>query len=382
MRRWLCGVALLAACGGDDGDWLVDPHVIVQGVGTNEQDCRTLICPHNENTELIEFDDALYLVHRTARSQVLGPNSSLRVSRSDDGGVTWDLLSIIEAPQPPGSVELPGDEGRDLRDPTFYVVDGKLTIKALTRLPVNSTRDSNVDTITVSMTSEDGGLTWGPFVPIAPVTWSFWRVEEHEGSYYSAAYEDGDLSVVLYTSPDGVTWTAGPEIYGIAEDTPLETELVFMPSGRMMALVRMDGTDDELLGDMGRLRTAVCWSEPPYSTFDCPQVLDGQRLDGPAHFWHDGRLFVLARKHLPEFDRKRTSLFEIGGELEGGPITITEHGELPSAGDTAYAGYADLDEDHGVVTWYSSDIPDDQSWVLAIFLPSDIWQATIDFGRL
>jgi hypothetical protein len=383
MRRAAVLCSLLAACGGDDGDWLVDAHVLVQGVGTNETDCLTKICPHNENTDLLAYDGAIYLVHRTAISQVLGPNSSMLIYRSDDGGQTFDELARILAPQPPGSVELPGDMGRDLRDPSLFVMpDGKLALKALTRIPFNSTRDSGVDTITVVSVSPDKGHTWGPLTPAAPTTWSFWRVREHDGSYYSAAYEDGDLSVHLFASPDGATWTDTGTIYDVAEDTPLETELVFMPSGRLLALVRMDGTDDELLGDMGRLRTAVCWAEPPYDAWDCPQTLDGERLDGPVAFWHGDRLFVVARKHLSTFDQKRTDLFELGGALDGGPLTITDLGELPSAGDTAYAGYADIDADHGLVTWYSSSIPDDQSWALAIFLPADIWQAEIDFTRL
>ena len=61
--------------------------------------------------------------------------------------------------------------------------------------------------------------------------------------------------------PTARRWTAGPAIYGVSADTPLETELIFTPSGkRMLALVRIDGTDDELLGNTGRLRTKVCWA--------------------------------------------------------------------------------------------------------------------------
>jgi hypothetical protein len=70
-------------------------------------------------------------------------------------------------------------------------------------------------------------------------------------------------------------------VYGASEDTPLETELVFTPSGKLLALVRMDGAGDELLGDVGRLRTKVCWADAPYATFTCPDELVGQRLDGP-----------------------------------------------------------------------------------------------------
>jgi hypothetical protein len=59
----------------------------------------------------------------------------------------------------------------------------------------------------------------------------------------------------------------------------------------------MDGTDAELLGDQGRLRTKVCWSDPPYASFSCPSEFDGQRLDGPVSFFWSGRIFVIARKH-------------------------------------------------------------------------------------
>jgi len=374
MRHLIVAAALLvAACGGDDPPALItDAHVIVNGLDVENMACRDAICPHNENTDLINYDGAIYLVHRTAISQVLGPNSSLRILRSDDDGATWDLLAV-----------LPAIDDRDLRDPHFYVIDGNLAIKALTRLAINSTRDSNVDTISVGTVSTDGGTTWSPLAPIGPATWSFWRIQEHAGTYYTAAYEDGDLSVKLFTSTDGTTWDPGAVIFDISEDTPLETELTFMPSGKLMALVRVDGTDDELLGAEGRLRTIVCWADPPYDNFDCPQTLDGQRFDGPLTFWHGDRLFELARKHLPGgADKKRTALYELGGDLDGGPITVTELAELPSAGDTAYAGQASIDDDHVLVTWYSSDVVDDQSWVLAIFLPADIWQATIDFSAL
>jgi len=374
-------VAISAACT-DNGaqTWLGHPQVLVQGLGVLEDNCRDYICRHNENTDLTTYDGAIYLVHRTALSQILGPNSALRVSRSTDGGKSFTTLAIVKAPT---ADTYPALGDRDLRDPSFDVIDGKLAMKALVRLPKSTPRDSDVDTITVGTVSSDGGTTWSSLAPIAPATWSFWRIKVHDGVHYSAAYEDGDKSVKLFSSPDGKTWTAGAQIYGVAEDTPLETELVFMPSGRMLALVRVDGSDDELLGNVGRLRTIVCWAQPPYTSFACPQTFDGQRLDGPVAFFHDDRLFVVARKHFIEpQDRKRTSLFELGGELEGGPLTIAEIGELPSAGDTAYAGVADVDPDHVLVTWYSSSISKDGPWAREILEASDIWQTTLDMRRL
>src|SRR4029079_11001037 len=152
------------------------------------------------------------------RSQVLGPNSALHVYRSDDGK-SYSPYAIIQAPS-----------DRDIRDPSFYVVGSELFIKTITRLPVNSVRDSNVDSITM-MTRSSDGKNWAPLANISPEQWGFWRVKDNAGVYYSAAYADGDTSVSLFSSTDGVKWNQGAQIYGIAADTPVETELVFMPSG-------------------------------------------------------------------------------------------------------------------------------------------------------
>jgi len=334
-------------------------------------DCRTNYCRHNENTDMIAWNGGIWLVHRTAISQQLGPNSALHVYESTDHGKTFQQKALIPAPT-----------DRDIRDPAFFIVGGKLYMKALERLP-NTTmaRDTGVDTMSVVKTSADGA-TWTPDTVVAPHGWSFWRVKENAGVYYSAAYQDGDLQVVLYHSTDGLTWTAGPQIYGVSADTPLETELTFMPSGKLLALVRMDGDDDELLGDVEPLRTKICWSDPPYSSFSCPQEFDTERLDGPLSFFWQGRLFVIARKHLVGTGKKRTSLFEIGGALEGGPLTIKEWGQLPSAGDTSYAGIAMSDPAHAVTSWYSGDLALDQPWVTGMFAPTSIWLGTIDFSKL
>src|SRR5215471_11427657 len=100
-------LALALACGTDTGEdssaycdidghppWLVESSVLVHGVGvgTGATDCRDGICRHNENTDLIRWKGAIYLVHRTALSQVLGPNSSLHIYRSDNEGSTFSEI--------------------------------------------------------------------------------------------------------------------------------------------------------------------------------------------------------------------------------------------------------------------------------------------------
>jgi hypothetical protein len=117
--------------------WLQDARIVVAGNVCN-QDCRTGVCKHNENTDLTRWRGAIYFVPRTAGSQVLGPNSSLRVHRSGDAGRSLKLAAIIPAPL-----------GRDIRDPCFYTVGGRLFIKAITRLPGFALRDADAGSITV-----------------------------------------------------------------------------------------------------------------------------------------------------------------------------------------------------------------------------------------
>src|SRR5262252_5467719 len=112
--KWALLGCLLAGCGGPT--WLQNARILVSSTATN--DCRTMICRHNENTDLIVWNGALWLVHRTAQSQVLGPNSSLHVYQSTDGGQHFVDVATIPAPA-----------DRDLRDPHFFVVGPALHIK-------------------------------------------------------------------------------------------------------------------------------------------------------------------------------------------------------------------------------------------------------------
>ena len=124
-------------------------------------DCRSQICRHNENTDMIVWGGGIYLVHRTAVSQTLGPDSALHVYRSSDGGMTFTETARIPAPV-----------DRDLRDPAFFQVGGELYMKAITRLPVDSSRDSNVDSISV-VTHTSDGASWAPLATPGPSNTAF-----------------------------------------------------------------------------------------------------------------------------------------------------------------------------------------------------------------
>ena len=353
--------------------WLDDAHVLTHGVGVKNTNCRADICQHNENVDVTTWNGAIWLVHRTAQSQILGPNCSWFVYRSTDKGQTFQRVA-----------HLLGPTDRDLRDPHFYTVGNELYIFGGTRLPGVADFDQGIDAIETAYKTSDG-TNWQNLGNIGAEMWTFWRAKQSGTTWYQAAYHDGDTQVTLFSSADGVTWAQGPDVWVDPTSHQEETELVFMPTGVLLALVRVDGNGAEALGDAGPLRERFCWSMPPYSSFSCPQELMGVRWDGPLAFFWNQRLFVVARKHRQSDNppHKRTALYEITGDfLHAGTIGYKEWGELPSAGDTAYAGFAPVDDHRVVVAWYSGDITRDDPWIVGQISETDIWQAFIDFSKL
>jgi hypothetical protein len=51
-------------------------------------------------------------------------------------------------------------------------------------------------------------------------------------------------------------------------------------------------------------------------------------------------------------------------------------------GDTSYAGVAPLGGSRFLVTWYSSPLAGDPSWLAGFQGQTDIWQATLDLAKL
>lgn len=99
----------------------------------------------------------------------------------------------------------------------------------------------------------------------------------------------------------------------------------------------------------------------------------------------DGRVFAVARHQPPPrgpltrlggcFSRKRTALYRVE------PERLVHLSDLPSAGDTSYAGVARLGDDL-YVDYYTSRIDRDYPWLLGMFLPTSIRMARIPAAAL
>jgi hypothetical protein len=317
---------------------------------------------HNSNTDMIRWHEDLLLVHAASPYHLGTPRSRLLVKRSADGR-RWETLARLQIP------------GHDIRDPKLAVVDGRLFLYALSNEGVMAR-----PVRTVLATSEDG-RTWTDFQPVGPEGWLFWRPKQHDGAWYVSAYWHEHGESILLRSEDGRAWSRVSVIHrGDGND---ETAIEFLPDGRLLATARLEVTPDRVLGNADAC-TLLAVSEPPYErwTTHRSQVT---RLDGPLLFSHAGRVFAVARQQPGprgpltrlggSLSRKRTAVFLVE------PERLVWLSDLPSAGDTSYAG-AVAHDGHLRVEYYTSRIDRDYPWLLGMFLPTEIRMARIPLDAL
>jgi hypothetical protein len=274
--------------------------------------------PHNAFTDLARWNDGWWCTFREGDGHVSG-DGALRVIVSDDGD-SWESAARITA------------DGLDLRDPKISVTaDNMLMLLAGERHRTGETWANS----SLTWFSQDGRTWHGPWRVAAPGVW-LWRVTWTSGLAWGFGYgcqPQGFLR--LYQSRCGRRFDAiEPDAF--TGGYPNETKLVFRASGEALCLLRMDGEDaNARLGE----------AEPPWTDWRWRDL--GVRIGGPEMIeLPDGRLIVCGRLYD---ERIRTSLLW----LDGAEATLTEAVELPSAGDTSYAGMV-WHEDLLWVSYYST----------------------------
>jgi len=317
---------------------------------------------HNANTDLTFWDGAFYLCHQTSPYHLGSTRSRMLLWRSDDARA-WALVREFKA------------ENGEYRDPTFAQINGKLYLYLLPN------RERNPEPFTTAWSSSEDGVSWKPFVEIDHPGWLYWRPKSIDGkTWYVTAYWHNHGKSALLKSSDGENWEMISQIWqGERND---ETDFEFMADGRIVSTARLEG-NGTWRGDR-KGSTLISLSEPPYKVWTHARS-HVTRLDGPCLFPYNGRVYAVGRYQssffplLVEqgglFSRKRTSLFHLD---EGGLTHLTD---LPSAGDTSYAGVA-LRNDELYVSYYTSDVKEDPPWVLGMFRPSAIKMARISLPAM
>ncbi len=319
---------------------------------------------HNSNTDLIEWSGQLYLIHASAPFHFASADTYLSLKRSSDNGHTWEEVTRF------------GFQGEDIRDPKFAVIGGQLFIYALKNV------DFAAEPYATVFSSSADGKTWSPFETVQPEGWLFWRPKTlDQRTWYVPAYWHEHGKSALLSSTDGKQWNIVSQIY--EGDRNDETDVEFQPGGSLISTARLEFSDD-YLGDQ-RGATLLSTSVAPYTQWVTHTKSLVTRLDGPALFSYNGNTYAVGR-YQPELawpfaqqgsilSRKRTALFQVKPD---GLIYLTD---LPSAGDTSYAGVVQRGEDL-YVDYYTSDVNRDWFWLMGMVSPSEIRMARVNLPAL
>jgi hypothetical protein len=319
---------------------------------------------HNSNTDMILWRGDFLLVHDARPFHFGSPSARLVIRRSRDGH-HWEELARLAVP------------GKDIRDPKLAVIGGKLFLYALPNDGRMATPEGTV------LATSDDAIHWTPFEAIQPEGWLFWRPKTNDGgaTWYVPAYWHAHGKSILLRSTDGRAWQ---QVSGIHEgDGNDETDIEFLPDGRLLATARLEITPDTVLGNYDG-QTAIAVAEPPFTTWTTARSRL-TRLDGPNLFALDGTIFAVAR-YQPEpngfvtrmggiLSRKRTSLYRVE------PDRLVRLSDLPSSADTSYAGVV-VRDGALFVDYYTSRIDRDWPWLFGMLSRSEIRMARIPLDAL
>jgi hypothetical protein len=143
----------------------------------------------------------------------------------------------------------------------------------------------------------------------------------------------------------------------------------------------LEGSAD-IIGDNSG-STLITIANKPYTNWNGVKS-SLTRLDGPVLFSQEGNIYAVGR-FQPKFglvtkqgavlSRKRTSIFLVQEEK------LTWLSDLPSAGDTSYAGIS-IKDNYLYVCYYTNNIKRDYPWLIGMISESDIIVCEIRLSNL
>ncbi|HOV61998.1 MAG TPA: hypothetical protein PK349_13150 [Candidatus Hydrogenedentes bacterium] len=333
------------------------------------------------NVDLIRVDDLFFMAFRTAPSHFASPNARLHVMRSDDLGETWHEEYVVRLE-------------RDVREPRFLYFNNKLFLYFYT---------GGVDPLRfepghIHVCWRQPSGTWTRPEPIYKPGYVVWRARARNDVAWMSVYYGADIygkgsrgEARLLCSRDGLQWepiSEKPQVDWVGAE---EAEFVFDEHGGIVALVRLEVGGGAL----------VC--RAPADRLDQWETrFTPYKVDSSLMFTCKGRYFVVGRRNVagrsaraldwPEsirnawsmafysITRKRTCVYEIDPEtLELFPLF-----DLPSRGDTAFAGMAPLDDEgRYLLVNYSSPLDGpDWPWIGGQLFGSVLYGCELDCSRL
>jgi len=309
---------------------------------------------HNAFTDMIRWKDKYWLAFRScADGHPISSNGAVIVLSSPDTKV-WKQACRIKVPE------------RDARGPHFLAFKGKLFvfIGAIYASDESETAHSGMNRNNFGCTAfTRDGETWSEPTPLTGTNEYFvWGAASHKNKAYlsgrrtrrvASATEEGKYELLgetaLFESHNGIDWKI-TSVYH--QDRGDETSFLFQPNGDLVAVTRRGGPYPARL-----LR-----AKPPYREWlhkDFPFFIGGPLIKK----WGDYHI-VGGRRNSK--DGKKTGLWWlVGDELQSMAI-------LPSGGDNSYPGFAAIDDQHGLVSWYSSHETDESGEIITAIYVADL----------
>ncbi len=322
---------------------------------------------HNSNVDLAWYRDAFYLVHSVSAFHFGTSDCELLVKRSKNGK-NWEQVAVL------------GREQGDIRDPKFAIIGERLFIYAL----LNCQTYPLPHATRVSWTND--GKQWSSLESVGHEGWLFGRPKTRNGKiWYVPAYWHKFHHNALFTTTDGLAFEM---IATISKGRFInEPEIEFLPDGRLIASGRGDylkGSVQQIIG-IPQVSTVICVAQPPYTSWQETTETQLTRLDGPVMFNYNGRVYAIGRAHpysgaiFPRrgavLGKKRTAIFEVC------PTGLTHLTDLPSCGDTSYAGVV-IKNGFVYIAYYTNNISKDFIWLIGMMEPSEIRMAKIAISSL
>ncbi|MCP4755467.1 MAG: hypothetical protein GY866_31780 [Proteobacteria bacterium] len=324
---------------------------------------------HNSNSYLTYWRDEFWLAHASSIYHFATPECKLVLWRSPDGK-NWTRSFEVQVP------------GEDIRDPKFAVIDDKLFLYVLKSI------DFNPEPYTTAYLVTEDGENWSELKELTKNEgWLFWNPRSFDGdTYYTPAYWFLHGKSVLLKTTDGMDFDYVSTIHngksGQVNDRNDETDFSFYDDGTLISTQRLEYSEN-LHGDK-RACTNITLSKPPYHEWTEIGKDYTTRLDGPALFTYNNRVYAVGRhnptvagsKHIGSlFTVKRTSLYLVS---QKGLVKLSD---IPSCGDTAYGGVV-LKDGFLYATYYTNDTGKEWPWLYGMIQPSHIRMAKISLDLL
>jgi hypothetical protein len=368
------------------GRWsLGETTPVVPGDGLPDD---VVVQPSANNLDVVAHDGRVFLAFRTAPSHFASTETVLYVVSGADEQ-SWDYETAFTM-------------GTDLRECRFLSWDGHLFLY----FAVLGTDPEDFEPQGAKVSEYLGPGQWTEPVDVGPPGFIPWRTKVVDGVPYMTGYVGGEniydadgepIEISWLTTVDGYTWDAVVPGQRVVETGGgSETDFALLDDGSLVAVTRNEA-GDAASGWGSKICTAPA---DALGAWDCAS--DPKKYDSPLVFEYADRVWLLGRRNVTDTgdydlgrrelddgeetlyyeaaywqEPKRCSLWEVHPDSRAVSFVL----DLPSKGDTCFAGILDLGGGSFAVYDYSSPLEgDDVSWVEGQHGETRIYRSVLSWG--